>query len=129
MLMDPLNDALVVIKNAERMGKRECVVIPASKLAGRVFSVMVEYGYIKSFEYINDGKAGKYKISLKGAINDCGAVKPRYSVKSKNIEKYEARLLPAQDYGILILTTTEGVISNTKAREHGVGGKILAYVY
>ena len=127
--MDPLNDALVVIKNAERMGKRECVVIPASKLAGRVFSVMVEQGYIKSFEYINDGKAGKYKISLKCAINDCGAVKPRYSVKSKNIEKYEARLLPAQDYGILILTTTEGVISNTKAREHGVGGKILAYVY
>src|SRR5216117_2393711 len=49
--------------------------------------------------------------------------------KRTDLEKYEARYLPAQDFGVLILTTTEGVISQTKAKEVGVGGKLLAYVY
>ena len=56
-------------------------------------------------------------------------IKPRFAVKRKELEKYQARYLPAQDFGVLILTTTEGVISQTKAKEVGVGGKLLAYVY
>lgn len=55
--------------------------------------------------------------------------KARYSVKVSDFVKFEARFLPAQDFGVLILTTTEGVMTHTDAKEKGVGGKLLAYVY
>ncbi len=45
------------------------------------------------------------------------------------MEKYESRYLPAQDFGVLILTTTKGVLSHTEAKKMGVGGKLLAFVY
>ena len=129
MLQDPLNDAMVAIRNAETVGKDECTVRPASKLIGRVLKVMQEHQYIRSFELIEDGRGGMYRVSLGGAINSCGVIKPRFAVRRADLEKYEARYLPAQDFGVLILTTTEGVISQTKAKEIGVGGKLLAYVY
>ena len=70
MLNDPLADALTTIKNAERVGKRECIVKPASKMIGRVLKVMQENDYIESFEWINDGKGGMFRIRTKGNIND-----------------------------------------------------------
>ncbi|MFQ6106698.1 MAG: 30S ribosomal protein S8 [Thermoplasmata archaeon] len=129
MQHDPLNDAMVRIKNAELTGKRKCEIRPSSKLIGRVLKVMQEYRYIKRFECIEDGKSGIFEVELNGNINDCGVIKPRFSVKRVNLEKYEARYLPAQDFGVLILTTTEGVVSHSKAKELGVGGKLLAFVY
>ncbi len=129
MLHDTLNDAMVTIRNAEAAGKRECLVRPASKLVGRVLKVMQDSQYIRSFELVEDGRGGLYRIGLGGSINSCGVIKPRFSVRRTDLEKYEARYLPAQDFGVLILTTTEGVISQTKAKEIGVGGKLLAYVY
>ncbi len=129
MLHDPLNDAMVAIRNAEAAGKHECLVRPASKLIGRVLKVMQESQYIRAFELIEDGRGGIYRVSLGGSINSCGVIKPRFAVRRTDLEKYEARYLPAQDFGVLILTTTEGVISQAKAKEKGVGGKLLAYVY
>jgi small subunit ribosomal protein S8 len=129
MLHDPLSDAMSVIKNAEKAGKRDCIVKPSSKLIGRVLKVMHDNGYISGFEQVEDGRGGKYRVLLTGQINDCGVVKPRYSVKTQEFEKWESRFLPAQDFGVLILTTTKGVISHFKAKEIGTGGKLLAYVY
>ena len=129
MQCDPLNDAMSVMKNASEIGKSECVIQPSSKLIGRVLKVMQDNGYINQFEYVEDGKAGKFRVMLKGAINDCGVIKPRYSVKVADIEKYEARFLPAQDFGVLIFTTTNGVVAQDRAKELGIGGKLLAYVY
>ncbi|MDC7950790.1 30S ribosomal protein S8 [Methanomassiliicoccaceae archaeon COG_1] len=129
MQSDPLNDALCVIKNASVNGKAECTIAPSSKLIGRVLKVMQDSGYINQFEYVEDGKAGKFRVLLKGAINNCGVIKPRTSVKMTDIEKYEARFLPAQDFGVLILTTTRGVVAQDAAKELGIGGKLLAYVY
>ncbi len=129
MLHDPLNDAMVAIRNAEAAGKHECLVRPASKLIGRVLKVMQESQYIRSFELVEDGRGGIYRVLLGGSINSCGVIKPRFSVRRTDLEKYEARYLPAQDFGVLILTTTEGVISQAKAKAMGVGGKLLAYVY
>ncbi|MGQ9582272.1 MAG: 30S ribosomal protein S8 [Thermoplasmatota archaeon] len=129
MQHDPLSDAMSVIKNAERAGMPECIVRPSSQLIGRVLRVMTESGYIKSFEPIQDGRGGKFRVRLSGAINDCGVVKPRYSVRKQEFEKWESRFLPAQDFGVLILTTTKGVMSHFKAKELGTGGKLLAYVY
>lgn len=124
-----MNDAMSIMKNASSIGKGECTIQPSSKLIGRVLKVMQDHGYVDQFEYVEDGRAGKFHVMMKGSINNCGVIKPRYSVKTADLEKFEARFLPAQDFGVLILTTTEGVITHVKAKELGVGGKLLAYVY
>ncbi len=129
MQQDTLNDAMSVIKNAEKIGQGECFVRPSSKLIGRVLKVMQELGYINQFERVEDGRSGMFKVSLTGAINDCGVIRPRYAVKAADLEKWESRYLPAQDFGVLILTTTRGVITHTGAKKEGVGGKLLAFVY
>jgi len=128
-LNDPLADALSHIKNTERVGKMECMLKPASKLMGNVLSVLKEGGYIAEFEFVEDGKAGFFKVKLAGKINDCNAIKPRFYVRTKDYEKWEKRLLPAQDFGMLIVTTSKGVMSHKKAIEHGLGGQMLAFVY
>jgi len=129
MQQDTLNDAMAVIRNAEKVGKGECVVRPSSKLIGRVLKVMQENGYIRQFELVNDGRSGLFKIALAGQINNCGVIRPRYAVKVAELEKYESRYLPAQDFGVLILTTTKGVVTHADAKKGGVGGKLLAFVY
>ncbi|MFP3871936.1 MAG: 30S ribosomal protein S8 [Candidatus Natronoplasma sp.] len=129
MKHDPLNDALSKIKNAENSGKLECEVEPASKLIGRVLRVMQENDYLERFEYIEDGRGGTYNVILNGNINECSVVKPRWSVSNADIEEYESRYLPAQGFGLLVMTTNRGVMAHSKAKEKGIGGKLLAYVY
>ncbi len=129
MLIDPLADALSNIKNNERAGNLECIIKPASKLIGRVLKVMQEEGYIGEFEFIDDGKSGKFRVKLLGRINDCGVIRPRFAVKKEEFEKFEKRFLPAQDFGILILTTNQGVMTHKDAKERKIGGRLLAYVY
>jgi small subunit ribosomal protein S8 len=129
VLFDPLADALSVIKNAENVGKTSCVIRPASKIIGNVLNVMKEAGYIGSFEFVEDGKAGVFEVALSGSINVCGAIKPRYSIGLEDFEKWEKRYLPAKNIGVLVLTTSKGVLSHNEAREQNVGGKLLAYIY
>ena len=128
MNKDNLADALVAIKNAERVGKKECVT-PASKLIKNVLKILQAKDYIGPFEFIDDGKSGKFRIELKGKIIDCNAIKPRFSVRVEEFEKFEKRFLPARDIGILILSTPKGIIDHKKAKELKTGGKLLAYCY
>jgi len=129
MLNDPLANALSMIKNAETRGKGSCNIQPSSKIIGGVLNVLKEKGYIGEFEYIEDGKAGIFQVHLIGNINKCGVIKPRYPVKRDDLERWESRYLPAQDFGLLILTTTKGIISHKEAKKHGIGGKVLAFIY
>lgn len=129
MRNDPLADALTVIRNAERAGKTEATLTPASKLVGRVLKVMQEQGYVGPFEFVDDGRGGQYKVSLVGAINNCGVIKPRHAIKIAEFDRWESRYLPAREFGSLILTTTSGVIDQYKAKEVGAGGRLIAYVY
>jgi small subunit ribosomal protein S8 len=129
MQHDPLNDALVSIKNAELSGKMKCTIYPASKLTGRVLNIMQKYGYISQFEFVENGRGGEFIVKLNGRLNSCGVVKPRFSVKKDEIEKFERRYLPGKNFGILVISSTKGVISNTEAKDMGIGGKLLAYVY
>ncbi len=129
MLNDPLANALSSIRNAELKGKRVCTIQPSSKLIGGVLNLLKEKGYIGEFEYIDDGKAGVFRVKLVGNINNCGVIKPRYPIKKDELEKWESRYLPAQHFGLLILTTTKGIISQDEARKNSIGGKLLAYVY
>ncbi len=129
MQNDPLADALTVLRNAERSNKKEAVLTPASKLVGRVLKVMQDAGYIGPFEYQDDGRGGLYRVTLTGSINNCGVIKPRSAVKIGDMDHWEARFLPARDFGSLILTTTTGIVDQYKAKEVGTGGRLLAYVY
>ena len=126
---DPLSNALSGVNNAESVGHLSHSVQPASNLIGSVLEVFYDRGYIDGFEFVEDGRAGTFEIELKGAINRCGAVKPRYSTTADEYEKWEKRYLPARDYGTLIVTTSQGVMSHYDARERGIGGQLVAYVY
>jgi len=128
-LLDPLANALSTLSNNERRHKRECIVWPASKLMGQVLRVMQKNGYIGEFEYIDDGRSGKFRVQLLGRINSCAVIKPRYSVKVDRIEEWEERYLPSREVGLLIMSSPGEVLSQREAKEHKVGGRLLAYVY
>lgn len=128
-LVDPVADALVHIKNSDLAAKRECFFKPASKLLGEILKVLQKQGYISTFEFIDDGRSGLFKVELTGEINDCRAIKPRYAVGKNEIEKYEKRYLPAKDVGVLLLSTVKGVVTHRDAKKLGIGGRLLAFVY
>ena len=128
-MTDPVADALVAIKNAERVGKTSCVLKPASKMLGDVLKVMQKKGYIGQFEFVDDGRAGQYRVQLIGRINNCGAIKPNYYVKKDEYEKYEKRYLPGQNIGVLVVSTPSGLLSQEEAMKRNTGGRLIAYVY
>ncbi len=127
--MDPLANALNNLMNNEAVGRRECIIKPASKIIASTLRVMQKGGYIGEFEYIDDGRAGKFTVQLLGRINKCGVIKPRFPVGYRDLEKFEKLYLPAKDFGLLVLTTTAGIISQSEAKEQKIGGRLLAYAY
>ena len=129
MQFDPLSAACVRMYTAEQAGHYTVTVSPASKLLGSMLDIIKERGYIGEFKRIDNGRGGSYQIELIGAINRCGVIKPRYSVKRSEFEKWESRFLPAQDFGVLLMTTNQGVMSHDKAKEARVGGRLLAYIF
>ncbi|MFC4988088.1 MULTISPECIES: 30S ribosomal protein S8 [Saliphagus] len=126
---DPLSNALSGLDNAESVGHLTHEVSPASNEIGSVLEVLYDRGYISGFELVEDGKAGRFEVELNGAINACGPVKPRYSVGADDFERWEKRFLPARDFGALVVTTSSGIMSHYEAREQGIGGQVIAYVY
>jgi small subunit ribosomal protein S8 len=128
-MMDVLSNGLTTILNNEMRNKRECVISPASKLLGKVLRVMQLNGYIGEFEFIDDGRSGKFKVQLLGRINKCGAIRPRFAVKVDEIEDWEKKFLPSREVGLLIISTSRGILSHKEAKEKGIGGRLLAYVY
>jgi small subunit ribosomal protein S8 len=127
--MDTLSNGLITIINNEMRNKRECVISPASKLLGRVLRIMQLNGYIGEFEFIDDGRAGKFKVQLLGRINKCGAVRPRFAVKVDEFENWEKKFLPSRDVGLMVVSTSQGVIAHREAGEKNLGGRLLAFVY
>ena len=127
-LNDPLSNVLSSILNCEKIGKKECIVKPVSSLIKKVLQIMKDNRYIGEFkEY--PGRGGYIKINLLGKINKCGVIKPRFSVKKDQIEKYEKRYLPAKDFGIIIISTNRGLITHYKVKEKSSGGRLISYVY
>ncbi|MGC8896106.1 MAG: 30S ribosomal protein S8 [Candidatus Bathyarchaeia archaeon] len=127
--MDTLANGLTTIMNNEMRNKRECVISPASKLLGRVLRIMQLNGYIGEFEFVDDGRCGKFKVQLLGRINKCGAIKPRFAVKVDEFEEWEKKFLPSREVGILIISTPKGVLSHREAKEKRMGGRLTAFVY
>ena len=129
MLNDTLANTLSNMLNAEKVGKKSCLAKPSSKLIIKILDIMKHHGYINSYEVLDDGRGGIISISLNGRINKCSAIKPRFSVQLDEYKKFEKRFLPAAELGILIVSTTKGIMTHHEAMEKKMGGKLIAFVY
>lgn len=129
MLNDPLANFMSIILNNEQASKPECIIKPSSKIIKELLTVMKANGYIADFKEITDSRGNYIKLDLNGSINKCGVIKPRYSVKATNMEKFENRYLPAKDLGLLFVSTPKGIMTHYDAKSKKTGGKLLAYCY
>jgi small subunit ribosomal protein S8 len=129
MQMDPLVDALTKIRAYEERRRKEVILSPTSSVIQDVLATLQKAQYIGEVERIEDGRGGKFRVQLLGRINKCAGIRPRFPVKFSEITEYEKKYLPAVDFGILVLTTPEGVMSQTEAHDKGIGGRLLAFVY
>ena len=129
MLNDPLANVMSLIFNNELIGKSECLLKPVSKIVKEILSIMKENGYVGSFEEFKDSRGNYIKLNLVGGVNKCGVIKPRYSVKHDDFEKFERRYLPAKDIGILFISTPKGIMTHYESKSKKTGGRLLAYCY
>lgn len=102
---------------------------PASKLIETILKMLQREGYVKEFEFVDDGRAGYFIIRDFGPINEANVIKPRFALKADELPKWEAQYLPSKDFGILIISTPKGMMTNKELREAGIGGRAIAYVY
>ncbi|MBS3159647.1 30S ribosomal protein S8 [Candidatus Woesearchaeota archaeon] len=126
---DPLAAVFAQIYNSEIKGKEECLVRLNSIFIQKVLNILKLHNYIGDFELINKERGGVLKIILLGNINKCNVIKPRYAVSKNNFEKYEKRYLPAKGFGIIIVSTSKGLMTHEEAIEKKIGGKLIAYCY
>ncbi len=128
-LNDTLSNALSLIMNAERIGKTEVKIMPVSKVIKTVLDLMNQNMFIGSYEEIEDSKGNSIKLNLIHKVNKCGSIKPRYSIKADEIEKWEKRYLPAKDFGMLLISTPKGIITHYEAKKKNLGGRLISYCY
>lgn len=130
-ITDPIADMLTRIRNANS-AKHESVNIPSSKMKKAVANILFEEGYIKSYEEIDDGRQGIIRVNLKYA-----ASKKKIITGIKRISKPGLRVYAGKDelpkvlggLGIAIISTPRGIMTDRKARQEGIGGEILAFVW
>eukprot|EP00884_Botryococcus_braunii_P005460 jgi/Botrbrau1/14915/Bobra.0018s0019.1 len=129
VLISVLANALKTMYNAEKRGKRQVLIRPSSKVVIKFLQVMQRKGYIGDFEYVDDHRAGKIVVELNGRLNKCGVISPRYDMGHDEIENWVARLLPSRLFGVIVLTTSSGIMDHEEARRKKVGGKVLGFFY
>lgn len=129
MLNDALAQGLSKILNASKIGSNHIILNPVSKQINTVLSILKEEGYVGELEKINDYKGGLFKLNLIGNINKCGVIKPRHSVALPDYEKFEKRYLIAKDFGIIIVSTSKGMMTHIKAKKENLGGVLIAFCY
>lgn len=131
VMTDPIADYLTRIRNANMVYK-ETVEIPSSKLKKSLSEILKREGYIKDFEFVEDGKQGIIRLYLK-----YGAGKERTITDIKRISKPGLRVYAQKDeiprvlggLGIAIISTSKGIVTDKEARKDGVGGEVICYVW
>ncbi len=127
-MTDHLAEALNTMKTHEMAGQTVCTV-KSTKLIEKVLNVLKEHKYLSGYERMGDGRGESLKVTLDGRINDCGVIKPRMPVKKHDWAKKEQRYIPGIGVGLLIVSTSKGVMTNADAEAERIGGRLLAYVY
>ena len=124
-----LADCLKSISNAEKRGKRQVLIRPCSKVIVKFLQTMQKHGYVGEFEIVDDHRSGKIVVELTGRINKCGVISPRFDVGHDQIEKWVGNLLPARQFGHIILTTSMGIMDHEECKRKHTGGKVLGFFY
>jgi len=124
-----ISNLFSTIYNNELRRKKECIIAPTSNLAREILRLLQKDGFVGEFEHIDDGRGGKFRVQLLGRIVKCGPITPRFNVKKSKYDLSERKYLPSFGYGMLIVTTPMGVMSQIEARNQGLGGKLLGYIY
>lgn len=130
-ITDPIADMLTRIRNASA-AKHATVDIPASNMKKAIAQILVDEGYIKNFQIMNDGGQGVIKITLKYTQNKEQVIKGLRRVSKPGLRVYVgAEDLPRvlKGLGIAIISTSKGVMTDRKARVDNVGGEVLAFVW
>ena len=130
-ITDPIADMLTRIRNANS-AKHDTVDVPASNMKKSIAQILLEEGYIKNFQLIDDGTQGVIRITLK-----YGAGKEKVISGLRRVSKPGLRVYAGADelpkvlrgLGIAIVSTSKGVMTDKKAREAHVGGEVLAFVW
>ena len=130
-MTDPIADLLTRVRNAN-MVKHTSVDVPASNVKNKMVEILLEEGYIKGFDIIEDGKQGLIRIELKYGEN-----KERVITGLKRISKPGLRVYAKKTeipkalggLGLAIISTSNGIITDKEARKLGVGGEVICYVW
>ena len=131
-ITDPIADMLTRIRNANN-AKHDTVDVPASNMKKAIAQILLDEGYIKNFQTINDGTQGVIRITLKYVQPG----KEKAITGLRRVSKPGLRVYAGADelprvlrgLGIAIVSTSKGVMTDKKAREAHVGGEVLAFVW
>lgn len=124
MSQDIVSDTLNQMMNALKAGRKTIVVERHSKLLLSVLAIAKLRGYVKNYKL--DGN--NLTIDL-GTLSGCNAIKPRFLIHSSDIDKYVSRYLLARHIGVLIISTSQGLMTHHTAQEKNLGGSLIAYIY
>lgn len=131
-MSDPIADMLTRIRNAN-IAKHDVVDVPASKIKMAIAQILLEEGYVKSVDLVDNGNFKDIRIALKYSADK----NERHITGLKKISKPGLRVYASKDQvpkvldglGIAVLSTNQGVITDRKARELKVGGEVLAFIW
>lgn len=124
MSQDTVADILNQIMNAKKAGKPEVDIKRYSKLLIKILEIAKKNKYL---DFTLD-RNKQLKIKILDLI-ECRTIKPRYNVKIGNIEKYERRFLPSRTVGIMLISTSQGLMTQKEAYDKNIGGSLVAYFY
>ena len=130
-ITDPIADMLTRIRNAGS-ARHETLDVPNSKMKKAIAEILLEEGYIKSFQLIDDGTQGVIRITLKYLPGKEKAIQGLRRVSKPGLRVYAgADELPQvlRGLGIAIISTSKGIMTDKKARAQHVGGEVLAFVW
>ncbi len=130
-ITDPIADMLTRIRNANS-AKHETVDVPVSNMKKAIAEILLEEGYIKSYEIVDDGKQGMIHITLKYGANKEKVISGLQRVSKPGLRVYAGRdELPRvlKGLGIAIVSTSKGIMTDKKARAEKIGGEVLAFVW
>ncbi len=130
--MDPISDYLTKIRNAIKANHR-IVEVPSSRIKQEITKVLLEKGYIQNYKFDDSGLQGSIKIALKyNPETKVSAIQRLERISTPGLRRYvDKNNVPRvlNGLGIAILSTNKGVMTDKEARNEGIGGEVLCYVY
>ena len=130
-ITDAIADMLTRIRNANT-ARHESVDIPASKIKKAIADILVDEGYIKNYQIIEDGKQGIIRITLKYGPGKKKIIQGIRRVSKPGLRKYSTcEEMPSvlRGLGIAIVSTSKGIMTGKNAKKENIGGEILAFVW